>query len=183
MNEEQTIEPKPDESAEAKPEKEQVVGFGIVGNSTNHDLAMSRLWVSDNMIENAEIRIIGSDCIKQQAEQLVTQIKGKSVPDVEFLVEFNPDDIPDLECLNLNIIYESIIKALVDLRKSPEEPDKTEPVVATPITETPVTETPVAETPVAETPVAETPVAETPVVESPPAENPPEEKPVGEEGQ
>jgi len=153
MNEEKTIEPKPDESAEAKPEKEQVVGSGIVGNSTNHDIAMTRLWVSGNIIENVEIRIIGSDWTKKQAEQLTEQIKGKTVPDVEFLVDFNPDDIPDLESLNLNIIYESIIKALADLRKSPEKPERAEPV------------------------------GETPIVESPPVENPPEEKPVGEEGQ
>ncbi|MCD6216590.1 hypothetical protein J7L05_01880 [bacterium] len=153
MNEEKTIEPKPDESAEAKPEKEQVVGSGIVGNSTNHDIAMTRLWVSGNIIENVEIRIIGSDWTKKQAEQLTEQIKGKTVPDVEFLVDFNPDDIPDLESLNLNIIYESIIKALADLRKSPEKPERAEPV------------------------------GETPIAESPPVENPPEEKPVGEEGQ
>jgi NifU-like protein involved in Fe-S cluster formation len=153
MNEEKTIEPKPDETAEAKPEKEQVIGSGIVGNSTNHDLAMTRLWVSGNIIENVEIRIIGSDWIKKQAEQLTEQIKGKTISDVEFLVDFNPDDVPDLESLNLNIIYESIIKALADLRKSPEKPEQAEPV------------------------------GETPIVESPPVENPPEEKPVGEEGQ
>lgn len=158
MNEEKTIEPKPDESTEAKPETEQVVGSGIVGNSTNHDLAMTRLWVSGEVIENVEIRIIGSDCVKQQAEQLIGQIKGKTVSDVEFLVDFNPDDVADLECLNLNIIYESIIKALLDLRKSSEKPDKTEPVGAAPI-------------------------AETPTVETPPSENPTEEKPMGEEGQ
>jgi NifU-like protein involved in Fe-S cluster formation len=168
MNEEKTIEPTPSEPAEVELEKEQVVGAGIVGNSTNHDLAMTRLWVSDNIIENAEIRIIGSDCIKQQAEQIVKQIKGKTVPDIEFLVDFNPDDVPDLECLNLNIIYESIIKALADLRKSPEKPAKTEPVGSTPI---------------GETPIVEPLIVEPPVVESPLVENPPEEKPVGEEGQ
>lgn len=146
MNDENITESKPDESAEPKPESQQNIFFGIVGNSTNHDLVMTRLWISNNIIENIEIKVIGSDFTKSIAARAAEHIKGKSIADTEFITDFEPDVKHGEESNNLDIVYESIIQALADFHKPRESSDKTKTDVEPPSSEDSPEEKPVEET-------------------------------------
>ena len=133
MNDENTTEPKADESAESaetKPEVQQATCCGIVGNSTNHDMVMTRLWISeDNIIENVEIKVIGLNFTKDIATRATKHLRGKGIADFEFIADFDPEGDFCKDCVNLNIVYESIIHALADFHKPHETPVESEPEV------------------------------------------------------
>ena len=111
---------------QAKTEQPEPSGIGIVGDTTTHDLVMTRIWVQDGIISNAEIRVLGGEFTRQHASKLEQKLRGKKATDAEFIMGLNENARPCGGCGPLDTVYESIRRAFCNYHK-PDEARSLEP--------------------------------------------------------
>lgn len=104
------------------PQEHEPNGLGIVGDTTNHDLIMTRIWVKDNICENITISVLGKEFTKTRAQKVERHLKGKSIDDIEFIVGYNTLRKKDELSFPLDILFESIYRALDDYHRRQEMP-------------------------------------------------------------
>jgi len=107
-----------------KMEHPEAQGVGIYGDTTTHDLIMTRLWVRNDILESIEIRVLGSDFIKKHAEKFECQLKGKKIYDAEFILGMSPQTSRGGFSDPLDAVYLSITRAFASFHKWEEEKAK-----------------------------------------------------------
>ena len=94
------------------PEKEPG-GTGIVGDSTTHFVAMTRLWITDDkIIEKVDIQVAGAEFDCEHADRLTKKLAGKPIEEISFILDYKQDRSHQYEHIIPDIVYESIIRAI-----------------------------------------------------------------------
>jgi len=94
--------------------------LGIVGDTTNHDLVMTRLWIRDNICENISISVLGAEFTKARALKVEKHLKGKKLDDIELIIGLKTLRKTDELSSPLDVLFESIYRACDDYQKRQE---------------------------------------------------------------
>jgi hypothetical protein len=97
-------------------------GIGIYGDSTSNELAMTRIWIEENKITKLEIRVIGSELSNLRASRIEKQLKNKSIHDIELMLDYDLYKEKFQKQIQLDHIYESIIRCIDAVKKRGHEP-------------------------------------------------------------
>jgi hypothetical protein len=94
---------------------------GIAGDTTNHDLIMTRIWIRDNVCENISIDVLGAEFTKARARKIEKHLKGKKIDDIQLIIGLNMSFTRGESNFPLDALFESICRAVNDYRKRAKE--------------------------------------------------------------
>lgn len=101
------------ESADVSIPEKEASGTGIVGDSTTHFVAMTRLWITDDkIIEKVDIQVAGAEFDCEHADRLAKRMAGKPLEEMSFILDYKQDRSHQYEHIIPDIVYESIIRAI-----------------------------------------------------------------------
>lgn len=121
------------EPEEVSPPEKKPSGTGIVGDSTTHYVAMTRLWITDDkIIEKVDIQVAGAEFDCEHADRLAKKIAGESLEEIGFILDYKQDRSHQYEHIIPDIVYESIIRAIDSYHNprkftEPQEPSVIQP--------------------------------------------------------
>jgi hypothetical protein len=101
------------EPTEASTPEKPASGTGIVGDSTNHYVAMTRLWITDDkIIEKVDIQVAGAEFDCEHADRLSKKFIDRPIEEMNFILDYKQDRSHQYEHIIPDIVYESIIRAI-----------------------------------------------------------------------
>ena len=112
-----------------KDQKQTRLGVGIIGDSTNNDIVMTKLWVSNDKVDNIEINLIGASFSETRAKKIEAQLRNKSLENIEIILDYHFNRSLKQVEYPLDIIYESVIRSLDDVKNPKPQPPSEEAVI------------------------------------------------------
>lgn len=103
-----------EEKTEPVPRK---TGVGIVGDSTNHDIVMTKIHIYEDDVIKIKINMIGEEFSECRAKRLEEQLQNRSLDDAKLVLDYDYYKQKHFNDYPLDVLYESIIRAIDNLKE------------------------------------------------------------------